>query len=73
MQVEHLFTVPCQKCANETVGRQYGFSDEGAWYVLYMCPSCGNLDWFSLSAEEVIALVIKAKPTPVRGMDNGYL
>ena len=70
MQVEHLFTVPCQKCGETTVGRQYGFSDEGAWYVLYQCPNCGNLDWFSLSPEDVVTKVIKAKPT---GMDNGYL
>ena len=73
MDVRHLFTVPCEKCGEVTVGRQYGFGDEGAWYVLYQCPHCGNLDWFSLSGEEVIALVITAKDVKPKGMDNGYL
>ena len=75
MRVEDLFTIPCEKCGETTVGRQFGFGEEGGWYCLYQCPHCGNLDWFSLSPEEVIALVIKATGEVLKkkGMDNGYL
>lgn len=75
MKVADLFTIPCEKCGNVVVGRQFGFSEDGGWYCLYQCPSCGNLDWFALQAEEVVAMVIKASGEVLKkkGMDNGYL
>lgn len=75
MRVEDLFVVYCQKCEAVAVGRQFGFSEDGGWYCLYQCPSCGNLDWFALTATEVVSLVIKATGEVLKqkGQDNGYL
>lgn len=60
MKVEDLIVPTCQRCESHVMVHQFGWGDEGEFTALVQCKSCAHIDWFSLTASEVIQRIIQA-------------